>query len=513
MDVKNRLQLQQAPRQHVHATQKLMLLPHMQQAFVILQMPIMELAELVLHEMEQNPLLDMASMDNEAHLEEAVEERTSDKLHELDLEDPSFMMLRNLDEEFSTHLTQTEDFGHSRSREEAQYQLFLDSLIVAQEDPFAALMAQLRERFQDPDLVQCAEILLGYLDEYGYIDTPLEDIALLHDIPLTRVTDVLLMLQELEPAGIGARSLQESLLIQLKRNGKEGGLAWKMVSEEWDNLLHRRIPILAKTFHMTCEEIEQVIHDDVRPLQIHPFSKMQNSPAMQLIPDVTLRYEEEEEAVRITINEESLPPLLIQPQYRKLIQECASHNSPMHQFVRTHFSNLKWLTKMLHQRNQTLFRITLYLAEKQRAFFTSQETHMHPMTMQEVANALELHESTIARAVVNKYIDSPRGLMPLRAFFTYGYSGPNGTLLSSSAIFDAIQTLIHDEDKQHPLSDAKLASLLQERGMTCARRTVAKHRGTLGIGNVQQRRHYHASPPRDHSVDSPNTGDTSNRRA
>lgn len=147
---------------------------------------------------------------------------------------------------------------------------------------------------------------------------------------------------------------------------------------------------------------------------------------------------------------------------------------------------------MLHQRNQTLFRIAAYLAEKQRAFFTDQHQHIDPMTMQEVADQLELHESTIARAVVNKYIHSPRGLMPLRSFFTYGYSTPSGEILSSSAILDAIKACIQDEDKQHPLSDAKIALMLETKGITCARRTVAKHRATLGIGNVQQRRHYHA---------------------
>lgn len=493
MDVKNRPQLEQSPRQSMQTTQKLMLLPHMQQAFAILQMPIMELSELVLHEMEQNPLLDMSSAENSHMSEEPAEERVSDKLHELNLEDPSFMMLRSLDEAFSTHLTQTEDFGRAKTHDEAQYQVFLDSLILAQEDPAALLMSQLREKIQNPALLLCAECLIGYLDEHGYIDTPLEEIASLHDMPLARVKSALTTIQELDPPGLGARNLQECLMLQLKRAGKEEGLAWRMVKEEWDNLLHRRIPILSKKFHISCEEIEKIIHDDIRPLQIHPYSKINTSPAVQLIPDITLRYENE--ALTITINEESLPPLLIQPQYRKLIEECTKQTSPLHQFVRTHFSSLKWLTKMLHQRNQTLFRIASYLAEKQRDFFTDKQQHIHPMTMQEVANALELHESTIARAVVNKYIDSPRGLMLLRSFFTYGYSTPNGTLLSSSAILDAIQACIDNEDKQHPLSDAKIAQFLEKQGMPCARRTVAKHRDTLGIGNMQQRRHYHASEP------------------
>lgn len=492
MDVKNRPHLEQAPRQHMQAAQKLMLLPHMQQAFAVLQMPIMELSQLVLHEVEQNPLLDITSVEGDTLGEDSTEERVSDKLHELDLEDPSFMLLRNLDESFSAHLTQTEDYGRAVTREEAQYQLFLDSLIVAQEDPNSLILAQLREKIDDRAFLHAAECVLGYLDEHGFLDTPLQEIALLHDLELSTCVKALEVIQELEPAGIGARSLQECLMLQLKREKKEDGLAWKMITQEWDHFLHRRIPILAKLFHVACEEIEEVIQEDVRPLQIHPYSSLKTTPVVQLIPDITIRYEEG--VARITIHDESLPPLLIQPQYRKLIQECTRHNSPMHQFVRTHFSSLKWLSKMLHQRHQTLFRIASYLAEQQRDFLTDTKAHMHPMTMQEVANALELHESTIARAVVNKYIDSPRGLMSLRAFFTYGYNGPNGELLSSSAILEAIQTLIRDEDKQHPLSDAKIAAALQAQGMTCARRTVAKHRTGLGIGNVQQRRHYHASP-------------------
>lgn len=490
MDPNNRPQLQQAPRQNLQAVQKLMLLPHMQQAFAILQMPIMELSELVINEMEQNPLLDTTSVEHSFEGEDGPEERVSDKLQELHLEDPSFMMLRSLDEEFSTHLTQTEDFGRQHGHEEAQYQTFLESLIVAQENSYVELMGQVREKIQQPELLQCAEYLIGYLDEHGYIDTPLEEIAILHDLPLPLVESTLMVIQELEPAGIGARNLQESLTLQLKRAGKEGGIAWKIVTGEWDHLLHRRIPILAKKFHLSCEEIEKIIHDDVRPLQIHPYAKTEAPAAVQLVPDITLRYEDD--VVSIIIHDESLPPLVIQPQYRKLIQECRDHNSPIHQFVRTHFSSLKWLTKMLNQRNQTLFRISAYLAEKQRAFFTDQHSHMDPMTMQEVADHLELHESTIARAVVNKYIHSPRGLMPLRSFFTYGYSTPSGELLSSSAVLDAIETLIREEDKQHPLSDAKIAMLLETKGMTCARRTVAKHRVTLGLGNVQQRRYYHA---------------------
>lgn len=275
MDPKNRPQLQQSPRQNMQAVQKLMLLPHMQQAFAILQMPIMELSELVIHEMEQNPLLDTTSIENSYEGEEGPEERVSDKLHELNLEEPSFMMLRSLDEEFSTHLTQTEDFGRHHGQEEAQYQTFLESLIVAQEDPHTELMIQLREKIQQPDLLQCAECVLGYLDEHGYIDTPLEEIAVLHDMPIARVESALIVIQELEPPGLGARNLQESLTLQLKRAGKEEGIAWKIVAGEWDNLLHRRIPILAKKFHLSCEEIEKIIHDDIRPLQIHPYAKTQ----------------------------------------------------------------------------------------------------------------------------------------------------------------------------------------------------------------------------------------------
>lgn len=487
------LDLQQKPLTSQQQLQRLMMLPGMQQAIHLLQMNAMELAPLVETHLSQNPVIeidqdeqneDIERLENENAEEEEDIEDTPDK--EMDFNDHDFDIIKRLDQDFRDNWIEESPYRPKKTSEEDQQQSYNEQSISVKPTLYEFLIAQAHDSFDNPKDFGIAEILLGYFDESGYQNTPLKEIADLHEIDEKKLNEALEIIQTFEPYGVGAKNLQESLLIQLRCQEKQNSLASKIVEKHFDDLLHNRIPLIEKSLRCPKEKISQALQD-ISKLDLHPGTSYSLQDAQPIIPDVTLKQDGEE--LLVGVNDDFLPPMRINNRYLKLMRED-NLTVETKQFIQQHIASAKWLLRNLQQRNNTLQRIVQVLAKRQRNFFLNPDGKLVPTTMKMISEEIEMHESTVARAVANKYVDSPRGLLPLRSFFSNAYTTDEGVEISSNTVRDLLQEFISKEDKYHPLSDATLATNLKARGIVCARRTVAKYRSELNLGTAQQRRQF-----------------------
>lgn len=466
--------------QSLKQNQLLMMLPQMQQAITLLQSPILELSQTINLEIDRNPLIEI--------VEEVAEERLAEQgdPEEVSIDHNDFEILKRLDEEYHDFFNQNE-VKPRVTRKDEELKTFLDSSVVAPETLFHFLQVQVQESFETDREKKLAELIIGSLDEAGLLKAPLKELAVLGDSDEKEMARILAVIQDFEPYGVGARSIQECLLIQLKKYGKQGTYAERIIKECYDDLIHNKIPAIQKKLKIPPSDIRRIIETEIAQLDLHPGTVFSSMNESYIVPEAEIVQEGKELAVRI--NEESIPRLRLNHKYVKMLDQ-KNLSSETREFIYQHMMAAKWLMKNVYQRNETIKRILEYLIEKQKDYLVDPKGQLQPMYMLEVAEALDVHESTVARAVANKYIYTPRGMVSLRSMFTFSYKKPDGSQVSAHTVRKAIEQIIQEEDKQKPLSDQKISEKLEDLGMPCARRTISKYRQELNIGNTQQRRRY-----------------------
>lgn len=474
-------QFQPKQTQNLKQMQRLMMSPQMQQAIHFLQLPIQELSHEIELELEQNPVVDLSPEDPDG--EEAPKEELEKRV---EFDENNFENLNNLDEEFSDLFNQAQTYSPS-TQESDKLHTFLESSIQAIPSLFEHLMKQASETFTDPEQFKVAEEIIGNLDENGFLGGGLEEIAKDSGYPLPLLRKVLRKVQTFDPSGVGAKDLQHALLMQLRAKGKRKTLAYKILSEYYKDLVYNHIPRIQKGTGCSSSEINRAVHEEIAHLDMHPgvcFSKEKNG-ALQ----ADLKICTEGDKTIVEVNHDWVPEFHFNHKYLQMLQ---NENLPTDakDFIKSKILSAKWLLRSVHQRGETLERIGNSLAKHQAAFFASPEGNLKPLTMKAIAEELEVHESTVARAVANKYVDTPRGLLPLRSFFSNEYAKADGEKISSKTVRNLLKRLIEQEDKQRPLSDDALAEKIKKEGIECARRTVAKYRTEMMVGNARQRRKY-----------------------
>lgn len=480
------LSLSQDLKTQINLSQRLMMTAHMQQALRLLQIPLLELETFLEEQVNQNPLLEFLEESHEEESEEKLEEKKeSEQIEELQIDENDLSILKQLDGDFQNHFSEN-DLPHY-TKEEEEKRSFIENSLYKPPTLYELLIEQAVQTFEDKEELKLAEILIGYIDQTGFLLTPLEEIASFHHVDSEKLTKIIKMIQLFDPIGVGSKSIQESLLIQLKHFHKEKTLAFKIVEHCYEELLHNRIPLIHKKLNKSIETIQKAIDEDIVKLDLHPGSHIFTLPAPSLIPDVSLR--EEGKHLVVDVNRDYVPQLRLNHLYFKMLEDP---NIPQEtkDYIKRHVLSAKWLMRNLQQRYSTIERIADFLVKYQSPYFSEVDGKLVPLTMKKVAEELQLHESTIARTVSNKYIDTPRGLLPLRIFFTNGLPSNEGENLSSTTVKDKLLEMIQSEDKKHPFSDETLSTLLEKNGIFCARRTVAKYRKLLGLGNALQRKKY-----------------------
>lgn len=435
---------------------RLIVSPQMQKALSLLQLPVMELEAAIIAELEENPVLEYSEAEK--------------KMEESEL-------FSTVDEKY---------YGKKR-REENDLQSFVENTIAIEQSLYERLMHQATEKFAEREKQRIAELVIGNLDENGFLQVTLDEIAALEGLKMDQLEEILEEVKQFDPPGVGARDVKESLLLQLKRQGKEKGLAYKIVESSFEEMQANRLPLLAKKNDTTPEVIGKVIEEEIATLVLHPgknFSRGHYSDFSQAVtPDVIVKQDD----LSIEINERSLPPVRFNAHYLSLLAtDSLPHET--REYIEEKVASGKWLMRNLCERNKTLYKIAVLIVERQRDFFY--HGNLVSLTMREIAEKLDLHESTIARAVANKYLSCERGLFSLRSFFTHSYVTTNGSELSAHAVKELLQKIIEEENPSAPYSDEELSQLLKSRGVPCARRTVAKYRSELGIGSKSERKLY-----------------------
>lgn len=490
-------ELQQKPGQNIKQLQRLIMSRQMQQAIHVLQMPIMELTPLIDKELEQNPVLEYSKEGeqdiNDEELTQLESEIKEDSLDmdsnpekELSFDDKDFEILRRLDEDFRDHFH--EDSGNSmkRTSEQEKLQTFLESSIIEEKGLFEYLMQQAREVFDGKQLA-IAEILIGNFDENGFISASLQELSVLAGFGIEEMEAVLKIIQTFEPIGIGAKNLKESLLIQLNSQEKANTLAYLIIDKHFEDLLQNHIPTIKKELNCTAEQIAQAVDEDIASLDLHPGTRLSRHVVSFITPDLSLR--QEGEKLITSINDDAMPRLRLNSRYLRMLND-ENLSKETKDFIKKKIISAKWLLRNILQRNDTLEKIAQSLIKWQSEFFLNPNGKLVPLTMKVMADELGVHESTIARAVSEKYIDTPRGVLPLRSFFTNKLSTKAGIDVSSKTAMELLQEIIKGEDKKNPYSDEAISALIKAKGIQCARRTVAKYRVALKIGTAQQRKKF-----------------------
>ncbi len=437
----------------------------MQQSLQFLQAPAMELQSLVQQEIEINPVL-----------EEAAEEPKS----EADTEDwdKQIEELRQKDEEWREYFSQSNTSTASYNPEAAERRQFLFDSQVEAPHLSDHLQRQLTLATSNPELLRIGEEIIGNLDDAGFLKFPLVEVAQSAQVDYAVAQNALNLIQTFDPVGVAARDLRECLLIQIERLGKSGDLEAVMVSQYLSELGRKKYQDIARALKVPLERV-QAAAQFIATLQPRPGSSF-SSDDKQNIVQAELAVHKSGEDWIVVMNDDPVPRLRISDTYKDLLASNG-HDASLRDYLKEKIRAGKFLIKCLHQRQQTIFNIATEIVNRQRAFFEQGAAHLKPLTMNQVAEVVGVHETTVSRAIANKYVQTPFGLFDLKYFFTPGYQTASGEVMSNTSVKGAIQDLISRESANKPLSDQEIVKILEERGIPLARRTVAKYRSELGL--------------------------------
>src|SRR4030095_2827998 len=456
--------------------------PQLQQSLLVLQTPLLELRNLVQQEMETNPVLE--ELPDGPGADEPAEPSVDDNFKS------EFEKLASLDEEWRDYMAQSAHSaadGFQRSREaKDKRQFFFDSIAV-QETLQQNLLGQLNQSALDASDRKAAELIIGNIDDNGFLQSTPEEMALNSGIPKEDFERMLALIQSFYPPGVGARDLRECLLIQLKREEKEDSLEHKIVSEHMEDLGRRRFPEIARRMGISVEDVQNAA-GNIGRLNPRPGQVFAAAPQNYVLPDVTVEKVNGEH--QISLNDEQIPHLRISNLYKDIIASGNTQSSEVKDYIRDKIRSGKFLIRSIHQRQQTISNIAQQIVARQRDFLEHGPSHLKPMTMAEVADAVGVHETTVSRAVSGKYMATPQGVFEMKYFFTPGYQTASGESVSNTSVKEAILDLVKREDGNQPLSDNEIVEILSERGIPIARRTVAKYRTELNILPSHMRRKY-----------------------
>lgn len=477
------LGLQQVQRQ----TQTLVLAPQLRQSLKILQVPALELRTTILEELQTNPALEELPTDDisleESEISEDSPER-EDSGKELDFENDNDVLMK-LSEDMREYFEQENGATPYTSEQAEKRQHFFDSIaseISLQEH----IIQQAVLSDASPEVVKALEYLVGSLNDRGFLTLPPSDVSDGSGLSSELIEQAHNLLKSLDPPGIGSVDLQECLLIQLKLARNDTSIAATIIQDHFDLLLRRRIPEIARKMGVNIDEVQAAI-EEIAALDPAPGRRFGEDTNRVVVPDVKVEKQLDEWVV--TLSNDYIPRLRLNSTYKNLIAK--GKLSPKEkEYIHDKLRSGKFLISSIEQRQQTIERITREILQFQEDFFEHGVSKLHPLTMNQVAERIGVHETTISRAISSKYIDTPHGVFAFKYFFTTGYTSFNGEAVSNTSIKKLIADIIEEEDPAKPFSDQGIVNILVEKNIKIARRTVAKYREELGILATNLRRKY-----------------------
>jgi RNA polymerase sigma-54 factor len=468
-------------RQQLKLSQQLVMTPQLQQAIKLLQLSRLELAETVQQEIEQNPLLEEEQVtsvtDEEVRQEqqdkdkpeitEKPEETTEVKISDTTIADINWEDYANEYEPSSSF--KGKDFSEQPSRFD---------ILTQKPNLQSHLQWQLSLSPLLPRELELGNFIIGNLNRDGFLEITVEEIAAEMDYSEDAVEEIIQKIQQMDPAGVAARNVKESLLLQLDRLDLHKSLAAEIIQNHLNYLETKNYGAIVRGTHRSMEDVVAAVKIIVG-LDPHPGRVYSDEEPHYIVPDVYVQKIGGEYV--IVLNDDGLPRLKISAYYRQILKNKSLTPTETREYIREKLKSAAWLIKSIHQRQRTIYRVVESILKFQKDFFERGVAFLKPLVLRDVAEDIEMHESTVSRVTSNKYVHTPQGIFELKYFFTSSISRIGGDALSSESIKARIRLIVQAENSDKPLSDLAISEIFAREGIKVARRTVAKYREQIGI--------------------------------
>jgi RNA polymerase sigma-54 factor len=478
--------------QSTQLKQEIKINPRLYQAMDLLYMPLLDLQQHLKQELLNNPFLEMVEPEEEDEDENATEEEPAQQeekaAEEIDWEE---ILLNGFDAG-----------GRPEEHEEKEY---FEPVTVAARDLADHLRDQVTLLDLSPRQLLLAEEFIGDINEDGYLACQVEEIRVsINDVVRRTAEEVgredddevpyyseeelegmLAIIQTLDPPGVGARDLRECLLLQLRESGLEQSVPYRLVRDCFDELINHRWSEISKRFGISPADVQKAA-DEIAKLEPKPGLRYNSGGDDYIIPDLIV--EKIDGKYYVFLNDGNLPRLKLSKAYQEIARDKKKFDGESKEFISNKLNSANWMIQAIEQRRQTMLKVMNFIVDRQREFFEKGVQYLKPLTLREVAEVINMHESTVSRVTNEKFVQTPRGVLPLKFFFSSGLSTTGGEDVSARGIKAQIEKLVSDEDPKNPLTDQAIVNILKESGVQIARRTVAKYRDQLGVLSARMRK-------------------------
>jgi len=482
--------------------QELKINPRLYQAMDLLYMPLLDLQQHLKQELLVNPFLELIEPedDEEEAAQEGEADGTATSAEVAEQAAPEQETAKEGDIDWEEILLDGFDTpGHREENEEREY---FEPVSVEKRGLDDHLRDQVALLDLNPRQMLLAEEFIGNIDENGWLACSLEELltginevvqraaedAGRDGVPLytpDEAEEMLRTIQALDPPGVGARDLRECLLIQIREGGREETVEGRLVRDAFDELISHRWSEISKRFGVSVVEVQRAA-DEVAKLDPKPGLRHSDATDNYIVADLVIDKIDGE--YRVFINDGNLPRLRLSKIYQEIARDRRKFDGENKEFISSKLNSANWMIQAIEQRRQTMLKVTNYIVDRQRDFFEKGIQHLRPLTLREVAEHIGMHESTVSRVTNEKFVQTPRGVLPLKFFFSSGLSTTGGEDVSARGIKDQIQKLVENEDPKNPLTDQAIVAILLDQGVNIARRTVAKYRDQLGVLSARMRK-------------------------
>ncbi len=466
-------------KQTLSITQQLIMTPQLQQAIKLLQLSRLELLDTIYSEMETNPMLEEQPSDDSDE-EKGPEERDKSEtpVEETPVDEMTVKEKLTEDVDWESYLSEYSTSRAESSSYDGREMPSFESTTSERTNLYSHLTWQLSMSNLSDSQKEISVHIIGNLNPDGYLTVSVEELAEITGHPQEDVLEAIRAVQKFDPVGVAALDIRECLLIQARFQGLEGTIVEKIILDHMDKLENKKYDQLAKSLSISIKEVLSAI-SIITSFEPKPGRRYNDEDIIYISPDIYVFKMGDD--YQIVLNEDGLPKLKINAYYRNILTSKNSYRDGTREYIQEKLKSAAWLIKSIHQRQNTIYKVTKSLVRFQKDFFDKGITFLRPLVLRDVAEDIEMHESTISRVTTNKYVHTPQGVYELKFFFNSAINCLDGDCVSSESVKEYLKNIIKSENKAKPFSDQEVARLLKNFNINVARRTVAKYRETLGI--------------------------------
>jgi len=466
-------------QQSLILTQQLVMTPQLQQAIKLLQLSRLELAEMIQQEMEQNPALEEKGIEDASEKKiTALEGDSATPEKESPVKEVTIEEKVRTDTDWENYINEYNSTGRvyteSESTQAPNYEAFTPDRKTLDDHLKWQLMLHGLEKEDE----KIGHMIIGNLNRDGYLCINIEDIAQAFEVDVEHAESVLSVMQSFDPPGVCARDLRETLLIQVQQLGIDNPIITEIIKHHLKNLENRNSKKIAKALKISQDDVRAAVKI-IQYLEPKPGRKFSTDEPAYITPDIYVY--KHDDGFKIVMNDDGLPKLKINRFYKNAIANGQKISKDTKNYLNEKMQSASWLIKSIHQRQKTIYLVMESILKFQGEFFEKGIAYLKPLILKDIAEDIEMHESTISRVTTNKYAYTPQGLFELKYFFNSSIQRTGGESMASASVKEKIRLLIENEDSENPLSDEKIATILQDANIQIARRTVAKYRKVLNI--------------------------------